>query len=68
MARRMAYPIASARYRLGHILGGDEGAGLVAEAEAWCASEGIVNPERATEILAPGFDPPLRQVTGHRSS
>ncbi len=46
---------AAARRRLGELLGGDEGAALIAAADDWMNSEGIVNPERMTEVFAPGF-------------
>ena len=47
---------AAARRRLGEMLGGDEGRALVETADAWMRSETIVNPERMTEVFAPGFD------------
>jgi len=46
---------AAARRRLGGILGGDEGAELVAQADKWMKSEGILNPRRMISVLAPGF-------------
>ncbi len=44
-----------ARRRRGQIIGGDEGAGLVAEADNWWRNEGGVDPERLTQFVAPGF-------------
>jgi hypothetical protein len=47
---------ACCRRRLGRLLGGDDGAELIAEADATMAAEGIVNTERWTASHAPGFD------------
>src|SRR5436853_216801 len=47
----------AARRRLGELLGGSEGAAFIAEADRWYASEGVKNPERFTDMLAPGFRP-----------
>jgi len=51
----MALYAAAARRRLGQVLGGDEGAALVEEAEQWMRGQGIVRPDRWTAMLAPGF-------------
>jgi hypothetical protein len=45
---------AAARRRRGELLGGDEGAALIASAEAFMADEAIVRPERMTDVLAGG--------------
>jgi hypothetical protein len=45
---------AAARRCRGILVGGEEGASLVAEADAWMTNEGIRNPERMTAMLAPG--------------
>ncbi len=45
---------------LGELVGGDEGAALITQAETWAESEKVVNPDRATEILAPGLRRPAR--------
>jgi len=49
---------AAARRRLGQVLGGTEGAALIARADRWYASEGVADPERFTRMLAPGFRRP----------
>jgi len=49
------FPYAAAARRCrGMRIGGTEGERLVAEADAWMASEDIRNPERMTAMLAPG--------------
>ena len=47
--------VAAARRCLGELLHGDEGHRLIADADAWMASQGIRNPRRMTAVLAPGF-------------
>jgi hypothetical protein len=46
-----------ARRACGLVLGGDEGAALVAEADAFLRAGGCVDPERFTAVFAPGLDP-----------
>jgi tetratricopeptide (TPR) repeat protein len=46
---------AVARRRLGELVGGDEGGALVHQANAWMTSHAIVNADRMTATLAPGF-------------
>jgi hypothetical protein len=46
---------AVARLRLGALLGGKEGASLVAEADEWMLAEGVRRPERIAAMMAPGF-------------
>jgi tetratricopeptide (TPR) repeat protein len=46
---------AAARARLGQLVGGHEGAALLAEAGRTFDREGIVRRERVMQILAPGF-------------
>jgi hypothetical protein len=42
------------RYQLGKLLGGDEGRGLVAEAERLMGDEGVRSPERTAARYVPG--------------
>ena len=49
-----SYPL---KRRLGELLGGDEGAALCAEADAWLAEQGVQNPARMMAMLAPGYSP-----------
>jgi hypothetical protein len=46
---------AVARSRRGTLLGGDEGAQLVAEGTSWMARERIARPDRWLAMLSPGF-------------
>jgi tetratricopeptide (TPR) repeat protein len=55
-AARMALYGASLRQRLGKLLGGDEGAALIADARRKLASLGVKTPERFIAMLAPGWD------------
>jgi hypothetical protein len=47
--------VACARYQLGRVTGGAEGAQLSADAEAFLRAEGVVNPARFAVMLVPGF-------------
>ncbi|PSM31860.1 serine/threonine-protein kinase [Haliangium sp. UPWRP_2] len=51
----MALHVAAARWRLGELRGGAEGAALVADADAALRKQLIVHPARWIEVLAPGF-------------
>ncbi len=53
--REMALWRAVATRRKGELLGGREGAALLAEADGWMQGQGIRNPERITAVFAPGF-------------
>jgi hypothetical protein len=46
---------AAARRRLGQLLGGDQGRGLIVQADVWMTGQGIKNPARMTAMLVPGF-------------
>jgi len=46
---------ASARRRLGEILGGDEGAAMVADADSLMTGRGVRKPARLAAMYAPGF-------------
>jgi hypothetical protein len=48
----------AARRQLGRLVGGEEGDKLVQESDAWMAAQGIRNPERVTQGIAPGFPEP----------
>jgi tetratricopeptide (TPR) repeat protein len=50
----MALHAAVARRALGLLRGGEDGALQVAAVDAWMASQGIRNPARMTQMLAPG--------------
>jgi eukaryotic-like serine/threonine-protein kinase len=47
---------AAARWRLGEILGGDEGRALIARSEAAMREQAIVRPEALRRALVPAFD------------
>ena len=49
----MALHAAVARWRLGELIGGNEGADLIHEAETWMRRENIAHPERWTAMLTP---------------
>jgi len=48
---------AAARHRLGVVVGGDEGAGLIAEAARFFGEQEVKEPARMVAMLAPGFEP-----------
>ncbi len=56
-ARGMQLYRESARWRLGQLVGGAEGAELTRAAEAWAVGEGVKNPARMLALMAPGFRP-----------
>jgi hypothetical protein len=51
----MALFMEAARRRRGELIGGAEGRALVDDANGWMAEQGVVNPDRLTAMLAPGF-------------
>jgi hypothetical protein len=48
---------AALRWRRGQVVGGDEGAALQAEAEAWFSGQGFVSPARMADTLVPAPAP-----------
>jgi tetratricopeptide (TPR) repeat protein len=54
-ANEMALFAAAARWRLGRILGGDQGKALGTAAAAFMAAESIAEPVRMVRVLAPGY-------------
>ena len=46
---------ASARRRLGQLLGGDEGTALLAAGDAFMRAQGVKNLEALTEVSCPGL-------------
>jgi hypothetical protein len=54
-----------ARWRLGELLGGDEGRALIDQARAALSAEGIVRPDRVVAMLAP-VGPDARRPDAHR--
>jgi len=60
-AADMALYAATARRRLGEILGGDRGETLVSEADDWMGRQQIKNPAAVANLLAPGFSEPPTQ-------
>ncbi len=49
--------VAAAQRRLGELIGGDEGAATLAQADTWLAKQGVLDVVRMTEVIAPGFTP-----------
>ena len=50
----MALHAVVARRRLGRLIGGSTGTNMVEESESWLRSQGVREPDRLTEVLAPG--------------
>jgi hypothetical protein len=46
---------AAARRQRGRLLGGDEGQGLMQQADAFMTGEGVREPDRIAAVLVPGF-------------
>lgn len=51
---QMGLYAAVARRRRGMLLGGDQGRRFIEEADRWMEGQGVKNPERMTDTLAPG--------------
>ena len=54
-SRSMAIHVAAAQRRLAAIVGGSEGESLLADSDAFMQREGVVRPDRFTDMAAPGF-------------
>jgi hypothetical protein len=63
----MSLMSSAARWRLGELLGGDEGRALVAEVHAALSAEGIVRPDRVVAMFAPVPADGARGMHLHRS-
>ena len=56
-AVHMAFYAAVVRRRHGELLGGEQGQALVEQADTWMSRQGVRNPARMTDLMAPGFPP-----------
>jgi len=54
-AAAMPSTAAIVRWRLGQLLGGDQGAALIDDARAWMRAKGVVRPDRFVAATLPGF-------------
>ena len=63
----MALHTAVARRQRGRLSGGLEGEALIRAADDWMGSQGIRNPGRMAEMLAPGLDRHIRLPVGSLS-
>ena len=52
----MAFHCVAAQCRLGALVGGLEGETLITRSDKWMRDQGVVNPLRMINIVAPGFD------------
>ena len=50
----MSHYVAACRYRRGMLVGGEEGHALVVAGQTWASRQGVVNPPRVFDMLAPG--------------
>jgi hypothetical protein len=57
-ASDMALYAATARRRLGEVVGGDRGAELVSQGDDWMSKQQIKNPAAVANLMAPGFNEP----------
>jgi len=51
----MRYHVAVTQDRLGKLVGGEEGAALLAASAHWMTEQGVLAPERMCRVLAPGW-------------
>ncbi|HEY5951007.1 MAG TPA: hypothetical protein VIV40_36195, partial [Kofleriaceae bacterium] len=51
---KMIGPAAAARWQLGRLLGGDEGAALIERSRAWLTASGAARPEHIARLAIPG--------------
>jgi hypothetical protein len=54
-ASDMALYAATARRKLGEVMGGDQGRELIAQADDWMSKQQIKNPAAVANLMAPGF-------------
>jgi len=57
-ASHMQLYAATARRRLGEMIGGDGGAELIRQADGWMNKQEIKNPAAVANLMAPGFSEP----------
>jgi len=55
-AADMALHATAARRRLGVLIGGDEGASLLSQTDAWMREQQVANSDALTSMVAPGYD------------
>jgi hypothetical protein len=55
---------AAARWRLGELVGGEEGRALVAWADSWQRSQAVRNPARMVALLAAVYVSRVEEQTG----
>ena len=60
VAAGMVFHANVARRRLGRLMGGTAGAKMVEDTNEWMEGQGVKNPDRLAEILAPGSADPRR--------
>ncbi|MDX6444856.1 MAG: eukaryotic-like serine/threonine-protein kinase [Blastocatellia bacterium] len=59
-ASDMALYAATARRKLGEVMGGDQGRELIAQADHWMTKQQIKNPAAVANLMAPGFSEPTK--------
>ncbi len=58
--------VVCARRRMGELVGGADGASMVAQADAWMMREGVRKPARVAAMMAPGFPDGTTNLSGRR--